>query len=70
MLLYSFLADPLTMFVILLSIQSPLKGCSGSELVMAEKETQGLAEGERDLDEWKLWRGEIGPSIAEELASK
>lgn len=23
-----------------------------------------------DPDEWKLWRGEVGPDVAEELASK
>lgn len=23
-----------------------------------------------DMDEWKIWRGELGPNVAEELASK
>lgn len=29
-----------------------------------------LGDGLLDFDEAKLWRGEIGPDVAEELASK
>lgn len=44
-----------------------------SEGSMSESETRTKARFEEELldfDEAKLWRGEVGPDVAEELASK
>jgi len=37
---------------------------------MSETESWTAQKPALDFDEWKLWRGELGPDVAEELASK
>lgn len=54
-----------------ISFENPLDPWADSSLAMSEKERIERTEKfEPDWDELKLWRGEVGPNVADEFASK